>query len=437
MNIRGHLFILLILGYSFTCIAQDVSARLTVPAEATAGETVEVSIEISKGTLTNFGRIQQTFPGTVQIEPKEMAGADFSYTEGKLNIIWLNLPAASSIRIRYNLTTSSEQQGELTVNGKFSYIMSNDRKEINLGPKTILIRSASGTNRTTTVDQARTDPASAIQAIEGMGIAAFREAPYLSSASDGWEVNILVSRGDVEKLARVEETIPAGYAAEQIDGKNSIFTFKGGVAKFLWMKMPTDPYFMVSYKVIPTSGTSVQVPDIKGVFAYMKNDEVKSISIINSDDPLHTMHSSQLAAVLTRHFEGTGAERPVIASIPAERPETQAPTATQPVSVPLSKTVIRPSYPDQDGLVFRVQLLATSNPSQARSYFADFNLGEVYTEQHQGLYKYTTGNFKRMEDASAHGQKIASETGIKGFVTAFYNNQRITLDEARRIRDRQ
>jgi hypothetical protein len=436
---RVLIVFLIMMGLFRYGMAQEVTAKMNIPGATTAGESVEVSIEINKGDLTNFGRIQQTFPAAVRIEPIEMSGADFSYTEGKLNIIWLNLPASPVVRLKYKLTTGAQQQGELSVGGKFSYIMANDRREITLGPKTMNIRPSAGSvaagERT---EQSIGDPATAIKNAGAFGIAAFREDSYLSEDSDGWVVNVLVSRGDVEKLARVEETIPPGFAAEQIDGKGSIFTFKGGIAKFLWMKLPADAYFMVSYKVIPTSGTSVQVPDVEGVFSYMRNDEVRSVTIQDTDDPLHTMGTSQLSAFLSGQKK-TGGETAVLTSVPAETTPTRTTSTpqTQPVSVPMTTTVIKSSVPERDGLVFRVQLLATSNPSQARDYFRDFDLGEVYTEQHQGLYKYTTGNFRRIEDASAHSRKIASETGIKGFVTAYYDNQRITLDEARRIRDRQ
>jgi N-acetylmuramoyl-L-alanine amidase len=52
---------------------------------------------------------------------------------------------------------------------------------------------------------------------------------------------------------------------------------------------------------------------------------------------------------------------------------------------------------------------------------------------HQGMYKYTSGNENSMEDA----MKIKKDLDKKGyrdsFVIAFFNGERISIDEARKL----
>ncbi len=421
-------------------MAQGVRALIDLPQESIAGQPVEVSIRINKGNLTGFARIQQSFPEAVSIAAVESAGADFSFSEGKVNIIWLNLPSKSELEIKYKLTTSQFVKGPLEVAGKFSYIIDNDRDEINLGPKTLLIQPAPNTDPAGIVDvyafSGRAE--SSQQPGDVLDVAAFREVPYLSEASDGWIVSVLVSRGLVQKLARVEETIPEGFAAENVEGKGAIFSFKRGIAKFLWMKMPAEPFFLVSYKVIPTSGTSVQAPEIEGIFSYMMNDEVSTIPIIQEKFALHTMSENQLAGVIKTFMADDASGKTSITSVPSyqappqKKPETKVPQRTQPEPKP-TKVVSKP-LPRQDGIYFRVQLIATSKPLAAERHFAQYNLGEIYREEHQGLFKYTTGSFKEYKDARAFIKKLASETGIhEAFVTAYRDDGRIPVKEALRL----
>jgi hypothetical protein len=49
------------------------------------------------------------------------------------------------------------------------------------------------------------------------------------------------------------------------------------------------------------------------------------------------------------------------------------------------------------------------------------------------LYKYTIGNFSRAEDCEEY-RKIAAQLGFKdAFIVAFYQKNRISLEEAERL----
>ncbi len=47
----------------------------------------------------------------------------------------------------------------------------------------------------------------------------------------------------MNKFAKIEEQIPEGFEARSMDSKEGIFTFKDGMAKFVWMNLPPEPGF--------------------------------------------------------------------------------------------------------------------------------------------------------------------------------------------------
>jgi len=66
------------------------------------------------------------------------------------------------------------------------------------------------------------------------------------------------------------------------------------------------------------------------------------------------------------------------------------------------------------------------------SRFSKITQPEVYF--HDGLHKYTSGNFTSFNDASAHQNRMRKNGYNDAFVVAFYNGQRIRIDEAAKLK---
>lgn len=240
---------------AFQVQAQEINIIAQVPDEAVAGVPFQVNIHIYKGSLTGFARFQQNFPKAVSIKSLETSGADFSFVNGKVNAIWLNLPVTGDLFIQYEVITSPQVKGDLVFQGAFSYLVNDDRSEKTMTPVSVRILPSpkADISRVVNIQDYNGPLPEETKSEIRYSVAAFREAPYLLG-NEGWQVNVLISRGGLQKLARVEEHVPSGYVAEKIEARNAIFSFKGGVAKFLWMILPADPYFIVSYKLIPGNG---------------------------------------------------------------------------------------------------------------------------------------------------------------------------------------
>jgi hypothetical protein len=53
--------------------------------------------------------------------------------------------------------------------------------------------------------------------------------------------------------------------------------------------------------------------------------------------------------------------------------------------------------------------------------------------QHQGLFKYTTGEFTTFEEASEHRKTIITKGFSDAFIVAFHFGDRISIEEARKM----
>lgn len=84
------------------------------------------------------------------------------------------------------------------------------------------------------------------------------------------------------------------------------------------------------------------------------------------------------------------------------------------------------------GLVYRSQIASLSN-SVSRPFFRKyFNITEeIYVDAYKGAYKYSVGKFATYAEARKYANDIRTKTGIKAFVIAFVDGQRISIPEAK------
>jgi hypothetical protein len=92
------------------------------------------------------------------------------------------------------------------------------------------------------------------------------------------------------------------------------------------------------------------------------------------------------------------------------------------------------SNQSKGGIVFKVQICATQNNSEATKVAAEFNLTEeIESEMQDGWHKYTIGNFDTYEDAK-NMREVKGNLASVPFIAAYYNGKRISVQEALMIR---
>lgn len=85
--------------------------------------------------------------------------------------------------------------------------------------------------------------------------------------------------------------------------------------------------------------------------------------------------------------------------------------------------------PKNTSVVYKVQFY--TSPRQLKLSDSRFiKLSDLSYYEHNGLYKYTSGNFSTMEQAIAHQKKVRAAGFKDAFVVAFRLNERISISEA-------
>lgn len=423
----------LIAAISIGSIFQSgVNLQLSAPAEVVAGSEFEVQVSIQKGDLESFSRLQQTFPAGLTASSQESSNADFSFEEKRVRLIWVRMPSENEFTVAYKIKVDERLVGTFDIKGKFSYIENNERKSVTVESSPIVILPSPNIDPAYIVDI--NDYEQMVipyipPALASPQVACVRQMPQ--PEADGYVVNILINKETKEKFAKIEESIPAGYTAVNVDPKQAIFTFKGGTAKFLWMNLPAEPYFLVSYKLIPQS-SSTPAPQLKGQFSYLEGEKTISIDIKQTEQDLANLSAEELntlvatlggAAAVTQYTPPTQTET-VVETKPVAETVTDRPRKRS--------TSISYMLEPEEGVYYRVQLAAGHNEVDIQRYFKKYNLEkEVRKELHDGWNKYSIGSFGLYKEARDYRIHVWNTTAINdAFVSAYNDGDRITVQEA-------
>ncbi len=453
----------LLLILAFQIFPGGVSVKMDVPAEVQAGSEFEVKVTLNKGDLEGFSRFQQNIPAGLTASSVSSSDADFTFSEKRVRLIWLRIPGNDEITVTYKVKIDERLKGTFDLSGKFSYIENNERKSVDVDPVAINILPSATVDPSLMVDvndfEKVTIPALGTLSPGEVSVACIRQRPYAGSQGD-YIVNVLVSKNLTRQFAKIEEDVPEGYTAVALDAKDAIFTFKEQKVKFLWMNLPTDAYFTVSYRLIPKNQTKLAAPLIDGAFSYLVEDNTVSVDIIERDLNLADLNGQDVNELVAKALSEPNPEQ-VLAQVPAEEPvqaEPVTPTETR-VEKPAetkpqaateakngSKTANRPSKPattnlttdaaylldPEQGIYYRVQVAAGHKPVNITRYFRKMNLEkEVRKESHDGWMKYSVGSFPLYKEARDYRVHIWNTTPAKdAFISAYNSGQRITVQEA-------
>jgi len=435
--------------------ATDVSLRMAAPQEVTAGTEFEVRITVNKGDVESFSRFQQVIPAGLSASSYLSSNADFTFEDKRIRMIWLKLPEADEFTFIYKVKVDERLKGTFSVGGKFSFIEDNERKSVTLTSQSITINPSPVIDPNLIVDISEFEekviqyiPAASM---ESENIACIRQKPFLGDAGDEYIVNLLVNKEDKKKFAKIEEDIPYGYTAVNIDDKNGIFTFKDQKAKFLWMNLPAESFYIVSYRLIPKNDAKLGSPVVSGKFSYLVDEKTISINVVEKDLDLASITSEQLQSIIT---ELKTQPLPLLAEVEQKVPDAEVKTdvpenlVVEEEKQPVKSDVTKPKgtktkkykfkrdlayvLEPESGIYYRVQVAAGHKPVDIKRYFKKYKLErEVRKEFHENWLKYSVGSFEIYKEARDYRINIWNTTDIDdAFVSAYNNGIRITVQEA-------
>jgi hypothetical protein len=94
------------------------------------------------------------------------------------------------------------------------------------------------------------------------------------------KVEIVINKSEIQGFSKLDLTLPVGFTATAEDTKGASFTFSGQKARFVWMTLPTEPTFTISYTIESAENIEGKF-DILGNFSYVKNNKREDFSIPN------------------------------------------------------------------------------------------------------------------------------------------------------------
>lgn len=443
----------------------EVKMNLNTPVTVDAGKTFRVSITLSKSDVNSFSRFAQDIPAGLTATSVNSANADFTFKDNRVRFIWLKLPDTDTFTVSYDVKVDERLKGTFDLAGKFSFIDKNERKSVDLQAKQITIIPSPNVDPKFIVDikDFKEKVIPQLFPVDVENVACVRQKPDLNYSDKEILVNILVNKGSRQKFAKIEEQVPEGYVAVAVDKKDAIFAFRDQTAKFLWMTLPAEPYFTVSYKLIPQNKHKVETLPITGSFSYIDGQKNSSVPIVEQDVNLEKLNKEQVGKILATipGYLSKPAEATSQLALEADSAKTKMIASTNNLTdknkkLPVVKNLVQPidtakkpslvaknielkettsfSYilEPETGVYYRVQIAAGHKPIGLRKYFRKLTFNQdIKTEQHQGWYKYSIGSWSEYKKARDFRLHVWSTTPIKdAFVAAYNAGKRITVQEA-------
>ena len=122
----------------------------------------------------------------------------------------------------------------------------------------------------------------------------FVEQSFPTEVKPGTEftVTLTVHKGKQTGFARLQQFLPKGFTAEAIDTKKAQFINDEESAKFIWISLPADEVFSVSYKVKVSDNIDGK-QGVKGLFSYIQDEKTHKLAL----DPIEiTVSNSAIEA---------------------------------------------------------------------------------------------------------------------------------------------
>ncbi len=441
-------------------LTTGITVNQNIPETLTPGSETKITVELSKGDLTGFAKLQIDLPDGMSATAIEAKGASFTFADGKAKFIWMSLPASPTFKVSYTLKVDASVTGVQRINGRFSYIEDNERKvhemstsivdcgapgavaaetrAITEDPTANDLVSAAGAAPIGTVPVAVIENASGVAPMQGAGgVGGSRKITPITEKE--MVIEVTVKKGAIRGFGKLQETIPQGFTAIEKNSAEAIFTTQDRIVKFVWLNLPASDEITVSYKLRADSRPDGEY-SIDGEFGYLLNDETQKAVIGTSKFFVGARAFESIAGDPSNMGQQSN-EDPSLALKPKEDPKPE-PKAAQPVTPP---TTTKPAEPataqtikprvtgPEKGITYKVQITA-AHREVGKPYFRARHsyTGDFQIERHQGWIKYVTGS--HTDYKTARDQRVsyvqAGHNFPGPFVTAYNNGERITVQEA-------
>jgi hypothetical protein len=142
-------------------------------------------------------------------------------------------------------------------------------------------------------------------------------------------VEITIDKADLPGFAKVQQSFPDGFTAEPIETKGATFSFKDNKLKFIWMSLPEEKVFTISYKIVADETVEGDF-SLGGKFSFISESERKNVDIPVSSFKV-VKKAPEAIAVVSEMVEEEVAEEVVVVEEPEIEEEEVAEIEEEPV----------------------------------------------------------------------------------------------------------
>ena len=191
--------------FSGSLMAQ-VAVTTKLPATAVPGGSFTMEVDVAKGDVSGFAKLQQILPPGFTAEAGESANATFSFKDQKVKFLWMALPNGD-FKVTYKINIDASLSGNQIIEGTFAYIQDNETEKFII-PKDIISIQASQADA---AKQAAMDQILADQKAKDDAASAARE-----DAAPAEDVVVEAAEEVVEEVAEVVEEV-AEVVVEEVE----------------------------------------------------------------------------------------------------------------------------------------------------------------------------------------------------------------------------
>lgn len=416
-------YLILLFNMVFLLVLKTVNnERVTItpsfPAEVKAGSEFVMEMTINRANVEGFAKFQQDLPKGFSAKEIESEGASFTFSGQSVKLIWSSLPSETEFKVSYKISVREDVSGEQSLGGKFAYVIDNVKQTVDLPAAAIKVmvpKTEAAAEDNPVKDDAH-KPQSVVVAGNSIPASVSLSRKIFPTANPAeFMVEVTANKGNIAGFAKLQENIPDGYTAVPANTGSSSFTFIDQKVKFVWLIVPPEESFTVSY-LIKADTAAKGDASVDGIFSYIENDETKKYILGSTgftnpppSEPVSGKRNETPADTAKKQNTGTQA------SADTTKPVTEVTNIPSP----------------EANIVYKVQIAALHKAVDV-SYFKQKNniAGKINTELHEGWTKYTVGSFREYRPARDHREDIRAKKIQGPFVTAYNTGKRITVQEA-------
>ena len=127
--------------------------------------------------------------------------------------------------------------------------------------------------------------------------------PESMGAAEEAVVTVELDKSDVTGFAKYQITVDQGLSIEVVESAGASFTFNNGKAKFIWMALPANEEFSISYRIL-TTGAAKGKKALDSRFSYIYENERK-----NHDLPTHYINVGTAQEILAESIKESMEEK--------------------------------------------------------------------------------------------------------------------------------